>query len=263
MHRAAFAYAGLPGDYQALRVGPAELPARLEQLRTSELLGVNLSLPHKEAALPLLDDLSHAARQIGAVNTVVRRHGYLLGDNTDAPGLLAALQEVGLGTRLQGGRAMVVLGAGGAARAAVYAALIGLESDVYIVNRTFAKAEALAQQWFVPKAEFQVRAAAEPDVPWNEVDLIINATSAGLGNPAETPLPDFDFSRLPAHAAVYDMVYRPTETRLMREARAAGLHAENGLGMLAHQARLAFRAWTGIEVPAEVFANAAREEIAV
>lgn len=257
MHRAAFAYAGLVGDYRAVRVSAAELPARLAELRTSDLLGVNLSLPHKEAALPLLDDLSDAARHIGAVNTVVRRGQRLSGDNTDAPGLLSALYEADLvGRHQKAVPVVVVLGAGGAARAAVYTALISLESDVYIVNRTLSKAEALAQQWVVPGAEFQVRAATVQGVPWPEVDLIINASSAGLDNPDETPLPDFDFSALPEHAAVYDMVYRPAQTRLMRDAQAAGLRAENGLGMLIHQARLAFLAWTGIDVPAHVFRDA-------
>lgn len=245
MHRAAFAQAGLTGTYEAVRVPAPELPAALARLRESGVLGANLSLPHKEAALPLLDDLTPAAQAVGAVNTVVNRDGRLLGENTDAPGLLAALEEAGAP---DAGLA-VVLGAGGAARAAVW----GLRSqgrEVRVVNRTPARAEALVR-------DLGGTAQAVQEVPWPGVTLLVNASSAGLDAPDETPLPDFDFSRLPPGALVYDMVYRPPETRLLREARAAGVRAENGLGMLAHQARLAFLAWTGADVPASVFLNAA------
>ena len=252
MHRAAFAHAGLPGEYEAVRVPPGELGAALERLRQPEMLGANLSLPHKETALPYLDDLSAAARAIGAVNTVINRDGHLTGDNTDAPGLLQALLDAGVPTAGH----VVVLGAGGAARAAVYTALISMKRDVFVVNRTRARAEELAAAWRAPGAEVQVRAADLTEVPWSGASLIVNASSAGLSNPDQTPLPDFDFSALPAQALVYDMVYKPRETRLMREARLAGLRAENGLSMLAHQARLAFLAWTGAEVPAQVFLDA-------
>lgn len=265
MHAAAFAWAGLRGDYRARRVTSAELPAQIAALRRPGVLGANLSLPHKEAALPLLDALSDAARRIGAVNTVIHRGGELFGENTDAPGLLHALRGAGL-TAPSG--AVVVLGAGGAARAAVDAALSGLGREVYVVNRTPARAEALAAAWSARPAASelasgsasgpgpQVRAATREALPWEEVGLVINASSAGLGAPEESPLPDFDFARLPESAGVYDMVYQPRETRLLRDARSAGRRGENGLGMLAHQARLAFTAWTGAQVPVEVFLNA-------
>lgn len=251
MHRAAFAYAGLAGTYEARRVTPAELPAAVAELRQLDVLGANLSLPHKETVLPLLDDLTDAAREIGAVNTIIRKGERLLGDNTDAFGFLAALQDAGMSPQTHAGRPAVVLGAGGAARAAVYALQVSLNVPVLIVNRTPAKAMALAQ-------DFGAIALLREDVPWAEVGLIVNSSSAGLSNPAETPLPDFDWATAP-QAAVYDMVYKPAETRLMREARAAGRPAENGLGMLAHQARLAFAAWTGCQVPAQVFLGALAE----
>nr|WP_256488023.1 shikimate dehydrogenase [Deinococcus sp. HSC-46F16] len=247
MHRAAFAHAGLTGTYEAVRVPAPELSAALARLREPGVLGANLSLPHKEAALPFLDDLSEAARAVGAVNTVLHRDGRLLGENTDAPGLLAALEEAQAPAPSAG--LTVVLGAGGAARAAVWA-LRSRGHDVRVVNRTPARAEALARN-------LGGTAQASGDVPWSGVTLLVNASSAGLDAPDETPLPDFDFSRLPPGALVYDMVYQPPETRLMREARAAGLRAENGRSMLAHQARLAFLAWTGVDVPASVFRAAA------
>lgn len=254
MHAAAFRHAGLKGTYEARRVRADELPAALEELRAPGVLGANLSLPHKEAAVQWLDDLTPAARAIGAVNTVVNRQGYLIGDNTDAPGLRDALGELGVesgdGT---GPDPVVVLGAGGAARAAVYA-LLCLERNVIIVNRTHERAAELATMQ--GSGETRAKAAHLHDIPWPAVALIINASSAGLDAPNDTPLPGFTFGLLPPNALIYDMVYKPAETRLMREARAAGLRAENGLGMLAHQARRAFVAWTGQDVPAEVFIGA-------
>lgn len=246
MHRAAFRHAGLPGEYEARRVPPEDLPAALRGLRVPPACGANLSLPHKEAALALMDDLTPAARAIGAVNTVICRGEDLIGENTDAPGLLDALAPL---TGPDRGQA-AVLGAGGAARAAVWA----LQRDgwaVTVVNRTLARAEALT-------AELGGTAVAAADVPWEDMALLVNASSAGLSRPDESPVTDEVVARLPAGAAVYDMVYRPAETRLLRQARAAGHRAENGLSMLAAQARLSFLAWTGADVPLHVFLNAAQ-----
>ncbi|MFC6591025.1 shikimate dehydrogenase [Deinococcus lacus] len=228
LHAAAFAWAGLDGVYQAVRVAPCELPVALRRLKEPGTLGANLSLPHKEVACSLLDRLSDAAGQIGAVNTVIRLpDGRLLGDNTDAPGLVAALQAA----RLDSGCRAVVLGAGGAARAAVYALSSprssgGLGMEVTVINRRPERAEALAAAW----PGRPVVAALRRTVAWEDIDLLVNATSAGLST-GESPLPDFDWLRLPRHAGVYDMVYgRPTQ--FLQEAGAAGLRAE-GVGHVA------------------------------
>lgn len=249
MHRAAFAHAGIDGDYTARRVLPAELPKAVAGLRRADVLGANLSLPHKETVLALLDSLTPAARAIGAVNTIIHRGGKLHGDNTDAPGFLAALADADA----PAGGMSVVLGAGGAARAAVYA-LRQVGREVLIVNRTHARAQALA-------AELGGRAAWVETAPWGAVSLLVNASSAGLDALEDSPLATSSpaiFPPLDPRALVYDMVYRPAETRLLRDARAAGLRAENGLGMLAHQARLAFAAWTGTDLPVSVFLEALR-----
>ncbi len=246
MHAAAFAAAGLDGTYQAVRVPPDGLAAKLRALSASGALGANLSLPHKEAAVGLVGSLSGAARRIGALNTLVVRGGALYGDNTDASGLLAALGDA----QAPPGPA-AVLGAGGAARAAVYALAQG-GRQVWIWNRTPQRAGRLA-------AEFGARAASFTELPWMSLRLLINATSAGLNAPDELPLPAFP--ELSPEALVYDMVYRPLETRLLREARGRGYRAENGLGMLAHQARLSFALWTGADVGAEVFLSAARQAV--
>ncbi|GGJ74435.1 shikimate dehydrogenase [Deinococcus aquiradiocola] len=243
MHNAAFRHAGLDAHYEARQVLPEALADAVAGLRQADVLGANLSLPHKEAALPLMDALTPAARAIGAVNTVIHRDGVLTGDNTDAPGFLEALRTAGddaHGTAL-------VLGAGGAARAAVWA-LRSQGREVLVLNRTYDKAIALTRDLggvAVPPAG---------PVGWERVALLVNASSAGLDAPHESPLPDLP--RLAPEALVYDMVYKPAETRLMRDARAAGYRAENGLGMLAQQARLAFQAWTARDVPITVFLDA-------
>lgn len=252
MHAAAFAHAGLNGRYEALRVPSEDLALAIAGLRVQGVLGANLSLPHKESALPQLDSLSDAARTIGAVNTIIHTDGQLRGDNTDAPGLLAALHDSGM-LALPADRDVVILGGGGAARAAAYVALHDLRGRVWIVNRTLDRALTLARD-FSPLGD--VHAAQPADVPWKRVALIINASSAGLNDPDQTPLDAGFLAELSADALVYDMVYKPAQTRLMREARTCGLRAENGLGMLAHQARLAFRAWTGAAVPVRVFLDA-------
>ncbi|AFZ65839.1 shikimate dehydrogenase [Deinococcus peraridilitoris] len=247
MHAAAFARADIQGTYEAMQVAATELPGALALLRQAGVLGANLSLPHKEAAVPLLDGLSDGARRIGAVNTVIHRDGKLYGDNTDAPGLLAALVDA----KVPDGPAMV-LGAGGAARAAVYA-LSRSGRSVFIWNRSPEKASRLALDFCGEGAS--VTAGEFAALPWGDISLLVNATSAGLNAPGQSPLPDFP--ALPAHALVYDMVYKPLETRLLRDARQRGLRAQHGLGMLAHQARLSFRAWTGADVPVKVFLDAA------
>ncbi|GHF30839.1 shikimate dehydrogenase [Deinococcus metalli] len=255
MHRAAFQSAGLRGDYTAVRVPAPDLAAAVAGLRRPGVLGANLSLPHKEAALPLLDDLTPAARAIGAVNTIIHRGGRLTGENTDAPGLLEDLREHWPhGEGVPG--AVVVLGAGGAARAGVYTALTLLGRDVVVVNRTPERARQLVASWPGAGAWGRLEAADASSVPWTDVALVINASSAGLNNPEQTPLDAAYLRRLPPGALVYDMVYAPPETRLMADARAAGLRAANGLGMLAQQARLAFTAWTGRDVPVTVFREA-------
>lgn len=245
MFRAAFAWAGLPGHYQAVRVAAADLPAALARLKQPGVIGANLSLPHKQAAMPMLDSLSPQAQRIGAVNTVVAQGGMLSGHNTDAPGLLAALR----GLDLPSGVVAVVLGAGGAARAAVEALSTG--GQVYVVNRTPERAEALALSW--PQA----RALAAAEVPWEEVGLVVNASSAGLNAPEQTPLAPQWLARLPRGAGVYDMVYAPRQTRLLRDAAALGLRTGGGLSMLAEQAALGFALMTGVTPPAALLLSAA------
>ncbi len=228
------------GAYVPLAVRPGDLPRALAALPALGLAGCNLTLPHKEAALALLDSLSPTARAIGAVNTVVVRDGRLEGDNTDAFGFLENLRAGAPGWRAAAGPA-VVLGAGGAARALLHGLLAEGAPEIRLANRTRERAEALARHFGGPITV----------VPWSEraaalegATLLVNSSSLGMsgGAPLEIPL-----AALPPAAVVTDIVYSPLETDLLRRARARGHAAVDGLGMLLHQARPGFAAWFGRE----------------
>ena len=276
LHCAALEAVGQSGSYRAEDVPPAALPARLQALRAqaaaSTLTGANLSLPHKVAAIPLLDGLTPAAAAVGAVNTVFWEEGRLLGDNTDAPGLQAALLDAGYAPapEKRAGQRAVLLGAGGAARAALWV-LREWGVPTLILNRTPQRAATLAAEWAQEGCTVErytvegwiVEAASPQAVNWAEVGLILNASSAGLERPDETPLPltPPQWQQLPPGALVYDMVYRPEHTRLRRDAAAQGVRTAGGLGMLAHQAALAFARWTGQAVDPGVLLAAAHREL--
>ncbi len=233
MHQAALRARGIEGRYLLLATPPERLPARIEEVR-ARFRGVNVTVPLKERVLAHLDLLSPAAEAIGAVNTVINEGGRLLGENTDAAGFLKSLEEAGV----TGERAFV-LGAGGAARAVVYALkTAGFEVDLY--NRTRARAEALARAFGARVTELSEARGA---------DLVVNATSVGLADPGATPLPAEFF---PERGFAVDLVYRPRKTRFLREAEARGLTPVDGVGMLLWQGALAFELWTGEEAPIEV-----------
>lgn len=256
MHNAALRALSLPGHYTARRVAPDDLPAALAALRRPLHLGANVTIPHKEAAANLVDTLTERAAAIGAVNTIVREGSALRGDNTDAHGLLAAL-EAALGVVPYGMR-ILLLGAGGAARAAAVALLSGGPASLCIYNRDGARAAALAARLresyggrvWAGDAEAARREASE-------VDLIVNATSAGLDG-ASVPL---DNVCPRPGAALYDMVYWPAPTPLMRALAAQGTTVAGGLSMLVFQAAASFAAWTGREAPVEVMREAALAEL--
>lgn len=256
IHTAAFTHLGLDVRYELWQTGADELAARVETLRAPGVLGANVTLPHKRAVMALLDRIDPQAELIGAVNTIVRApDGMLTGFNTDAPGFLADLRDA-LGYEPEG-RAAVILGASGAARAAA-AALIGAGcSALVVVNRTLERAEELLADLLAASDRDPLLLAVAPDAPelpelLGQSGLLVNATSLGW-HADETPLPA---ALIPPGALVYDMVYR--ETRLLRDAATRGARAADGLGMLVHQAALAFERWTGKPAPIEVMRAAAR-----
>jgi shikimate dehydrogenase len=241
MHNAALAAAGLD-DWRYVRLPlPPELFAEtVPALPAAGFRGVNVTIPHKQAALALADRASDAARAIGAANTLTFEDGAMLADNTDAPGLLAAMPEP------PRGRTALVLGAGGAGRAAAWA-LRSAGADVAVWNRTLERARALA-------ADLGVRAVDSPE----PADIVVNCTSVGMRDPDETfkALP-LAADELRAGSLVVDMVYRTGGTRLLEVARARGARVVDGLDILVAQGAASFERWTGTEAPREAMREAA------
>lgn len=251
MHNAAFRAVGLDWCYVPLPVAPDALAEAVGGLRALGMRGVNVTVPHKRALLGMVDSVSPAARAIGAVNTVVCEGGRFHGHNTDAAGFMRALREAG--SVPEGSRALV-LGAGGAARAVVYA-LGGVCSEVTVLNRTPDRARRLVDELsaHAPVARLRAEALGEEALraASADVDLVVNTTSAGMW-PAVTETPWHAGVSFPRGALLYDLVYNPRETALMRRARGAGCRAVDGLRMLVHQGAEAFTLWTGVEAPVEV-----------
>lgn len=249
MQRAAFAALGVDATYDAFDVPPAELEAAVAALRGAPWWGANVTVPHKTAVVPWMDELAPAARRLGAVNTIVRRGGRLIGDNSDLPGFARALSDVR--PDLAGAR-VVVVGAGGAARAVV-AALADAGARIALHNRSAERARALVAALALP----EVALLASEDLVGAVAgcDVLVQTTTVGMaGGPAGSPLPD---GVLPAGGAVVDLVYRPAVTPLLAAALAAGLPAQNGLPMLVYQGARSFEAWTGVAAPVEAMGAAA------
>lgn len=232
MHNAALNALTVAAQYEARDVAPSDLRAALEDLRTSGAWGANLSIPHKEHALEWLDWVSPEAQLIGAVNTVVVRDAALHGFNTDGLGFTRSLEEAGL--RDFAGLEVLILGAGGAARGVAHA-LKAAGARVAIWNRTLPRAIQLAAELDLEAVN---DATLEPRV--RAAQLLVNTTAVGLEDAQTSPLPD---GWLPAQGWVCDIVYRPLETKLLRDAAQAGLQTIDGLGMLVHQGALAMGMW--------------------
>jgi shikimate dehydrogenase len=259
MHQVALQSLGLEGRYRLFSIQPGiegetQLRETINGLRVGRLHGLNVTIPHKQAVIPMVDDLAPVAREVGAVNTIINRDGRLLGENTDVPGFLADLAA--LGVNPAGGGKALVMGAGGSARAVVYA----LAQAGWIVTLAARRAGVNLRY---STEEYQTISLTirglEPALAGCR--LIVNATPAGM-------YPDTDFSPWPEElpyppgAIVYDLVYNPVVTRLVRQARAAGLAAHTGLGMLVEQAALSFEYWVGQAPPREAMRLAAESKLA-
>ncbi len=283
IHQAALDRLGIDARYERWSVAPADLPAWVVGLRAPDVLGANVTIPHKEAVIPLLDALDASAQAIGAVNTVLKQDGRLIGANTDAEGFGRALADAGYAPR--NGEA-VMLGAGGAARAVEHALLAAGVRRLAIFNRDVARARALAGVLRghepaggaeAPGVRASGEAAPQPLSPsWQAVveafpldgpeldarlatcELLVNTTSVGM-RPGERILRP---EQVPAHALVVDIIYRPAETALLADARARGARTQNGLPMLVYQAAIAFERWIGQAPPLDVMFAAARQALA-
>ncbi|TWT62325.1 shikimate dehydrogenase [Rubinisphaera italica] len=256
MIEAAYRHHNLDWRYLTIEVAPEDLPAAVQGMRAMNFRGGNLTIPHKVAVIPLLDGLSEAASLMGAVNCIVRDGDKLIGENTDGKGFVESLR----GVTDPSGKRVVILGAGGAARAiAVELALAGA-SNFTIVNRSASRGESLVEllntkvrELADVHAEF-VNWEGDYDIP-EGTDIVINATSIGL-------FPDVDArialntTTLSPNMVVADVIPNPPETRLVRDARKAGCHVLDGLGMLVNQGVIGFKLWTGVDPDAGVMRKA-------
>lgn len=244
MQNAAFDEAGLDWCYVTFAVTPEALRRAVDGIRALNLAGANVTVPHKEAVIPLLDELDPGATAAGAVNVIVNRDGRLVGYNTDGDGFMRSLAELGIETA---GKRVMLLGAGGAARGIGYK-LAQTAGSLGIFNRNAAKAVRLAERLNA------VRPVVEPVTELSDMkaaDIIVNATPLGLS--ADDPLP-LDPALLGGRQVVGDLIYK--DTRLLREASRLGCRTFNGMGMLLWQGALAFELWTGQIAPVKVMRTA-------
>ena len=236
---------GIDGVYVPLPVRPEQLNAALRALPALGFRGCNLTIPHKEQALSIVDRVEPLARRIGAINTViVGPDGGLEGRNTDAYGFRESLRE-SVPDWDPVGAVAVVLGAGGAARAVVAALVEARAKEIRLVNRTEARAEMLARELATPTTRIVVHPWAERESALAHAGLLVNTTSLGMAN---EPGLEIDLVQLPLSAIVMDLVYVPLETPLLAAARERGHRTVEGLGMLLHQGRPGFEAWFGAPV---------------
>ena len=230
---------GIDGAYIPFATHPSKLEQGIRALPALGFRGGNVTLPHKERALTLVDEATPLAQRIGAVNTlIVREDGSILGDNTDGFGFTANLRQAQTDWRGSAGPA-VVLGAGGAARAIVVALLEEGAPEIRLANRTTRRAEEIAEAVGGPVRVLPWEARAEA---LKDAALLVNSTN--LGQAGQAPL-EIDLAHLPASAVVYDIVYVPLMTELLKAAQARGNRIVDGIGMLLHQARPGFQAWFG------------------
>lgn len=303
IHAAALKAIGLAGEYllypvRPLPDGQAELEQLVRRLREGELAGLNVTIPHKQALLPLVDCLTPAAQEIGAVNTLYKREDQVWGDNTDAPGFLADLFHLAPelaetiaqpeGKLTPRAHRALLLGAGGSARAVVYA-LISNGWEVAIAARRFDQAQEMANNFtstMARRSSLQAITLSFNDLAaflgklGGAIDLIVNTTPLGMKragsgeSQSETPPGETGSGEpeaalqspwpsglaFPQDARVYDLVYNPPQTELIRTAQLNGLRACNGLGMLIEQAALALEIWTGQAIPRQVMFEVVRED---
>jgi len=251
MHNAAFKKTGLDYIYLPFRVTPENLPGAISGLRSLNLRGMNVTIPHKVSVIPLLDELEPMAKKIGAINTIVNDNGYLKGYNTDAEGFLKSLSEKDIAPS---GKKIVILGAGGVSRAISFT-LAEQGAEIAILSRS-QKIE-WAEKLAINKSKVLAMELNNTNLKsvLSHADILVNATSVGMS-------PDTDNTLVPQELfrpgmLVFDVIYNPEKTRLLADAEKAGAVAVGGLDMLIWQGALSFELWTGIKAPADVMKKAA------
>jgi shikimate dehydrogenase len=259
LHNAAFSSLGIDAHYDAWDISPQALGEAVARLRHADCMGANVTAPHKQAVVAFMDEVSDEVLALGVLNTVVNQAGRLIGGNTDARGLARWMRQVQIEPA---GRPALVLGAGGAARAAVWALADLQASSVRVLNRTVERAQdvVMTLQPHLQAVELSWGALEEAARPATAAPaVVINATSLGHHGTA----PEVHPSCYSPGSVAIELAYNPPETGFMVAARQAGARAENGLGMLLHQAALAFERWTGQAAPMATYEAVLRQAQAV
>ncbi len=259
--QAALDHLGIDATYEKWEVTPEGVGDFVNGLRALDSLGINITVPHKQAVIPFLDEVDEWATAAGAVNTIVNHDGHLSGHNTDGPGFLRALL-VETGYDPKGTRALV-LGAGGAARGILLALARGGVDSMVIANRTLERAETLAKlakDNGVKSEAISLSGDALTDAA-SDADLIVNCTTVGMSHGPDEHGSPVAAAQIPATAIVNDVVYTPLITPILKEAAAAGATALGGLHMLVYQGVLSFQMWTGVDAPVDVMLAAATAEM--
>ena len=256
MHNAVIKALGLDMAYLPFEVKPPNLKEAINGIKSLGIIGVNITIPHKESVIRFLDDISEEARLVGAVNTIVNKDRKLVGYNTDGSGYMASLKEE-LGFNPKSKR-IIIIGAGGAARGILAALATQKPKSITVANRTLSRAVSLIKTFKGKFRDTRFEAINLDDnmlkMSFNSVDLLINTTSVGMkqGKTLKIPL-----ETLPKIAIVSDIIYNPLETLLLKKAKKIGLTTHGGLGMLVHQGARSFKLWTGMDAPMNVMRKAA------
>jgi len=246
---------GFDGAYEAWDVAPDGVGEFVAGLRAPGTLGINVTVPHKEAVIPFLDEVDDRSSTAGAVNTIVNRDGRLTGYNTDGTGFLRALREgADFDPR---GRDVLVLGAGGSARGVVYALARAGIAQLFIANRTLERAERLVDIAIDSGVAAEAMVLSDAPGATREVSLIVNCTSMGMVHGPDENGSPLSAADIPSTVLVNDLVYNPLETPLLREAARAGAATLGGIQMLVYQGAASFEMWTGHDAPVAVMLEAA------
>ncbi len=261
MHNAAFAELGLDWSYSLFPTQPGDLESLLKNLDAQNIVGANVTMPHKQIIMPYLDHISDDARIIGAVNTIHVHNGKMYGYNTDGIGFLNALKEAG---HEPAGMRVAMLGAGGAARAVIFSLAQAGVDRITVVNRTVEHgvrlSDDMAGAFPACHIEFEPLSFETVSHLSKNIDLIVNATSVGMQPDDGISLWPDDLA-IPTDTIFYDVIYKPIPTLFLQQAQAAGQKTVNGLGMLIHQGVAAFEIWSGQKAPLETMKQACLKEL--
>ncbi len=266
--QAALDYYGLDVEYEVWETSPLQFGAAIGELRYPRNIGANVTIPYKEEVMNFLDEIDEMAAEIGAVNTIVKEESTLRGHNTDAAGFLRALREDGQFD--PAGKNATILGAGGASRAVCHALISSGVSSLTLVNRSKDRADDLAEalrdtvtaRGWQARIEVASWGMQETTSALEDSALLVNCTSMGMKHGGQEKLSPLKADRIPARLLVYDLVYNPALTPLLKAAVAAGARILGGLPMLVYQGAAAFQLWTGKEAPVDAMLDAAREALA-